>query len=247
MKTFDIEAMKRKIAGLLAKAEGTSNEHEQKAFTEKAEQLMLRLGIEAAELESRGETKAEDIVEEVRTWSTIYAPTMGDFAYSVGLAFGHLNFLQSRYKKDYVRTYVIGHKSDVEQYLTLLDSLNLQVWAAVKAFRKENKEIRRYYSIHENFVTDRSFIKAYAYSVAHRLREMRTTEEATATPGAALVLVGKAERVQAWQDERYPNVRAGRSRGQQWSAQGAAAGSAAGRRASLGGKAVSGQGRAVTS
>jgi hypothetical protein len=235
---FSVEDYKRKIAGLLAKAEATDNEAEQKAFSEKAERLMIKLGIARAELEGAGQAQAEDIVEEHRDWRTIYAPAMGQFAYRVGLGFGDLEFLQSRYGKDRVRTYVIGHKGDVERYLTLVDSLHLQVFAALKAFRRENRDERRLYTIHENFVTDRSFIQGYAGAVHRRLREMRSEEVAEATPGAALVLASKAERVEAWKDERYPDLRKGRATSQQYSARGASAGAAAGREANLGGKAV---------
>lgn len=239
---FTVEDYKRKIAGLLAKAEGTDNEAEQKAFSEKAERLMIKMGIARADLESQGKAKAEDIVQETRTWKTIYAPSMGQFAYTVGLAFGNLSFLQSRYRKDHVTTYVIGHKSDVEQYLTLLDSLHLQVWAAVKAFRKENKETRRYYTIHENFVADRSFIEGYASAVGRRLREMRREEETaeTVSAGTALVLASKQDRVDSWVAEQHPNLRKGRASARQSSYQGREAGAQAGRNANLGNKSVGG-------
>lgn len=244
--TFSIDDMKRKIAALLAKAEATSVEAEQHAFTEKAERLMIRLGIDAAELEAAGHATVEDIVQETRVWRTIYAPTMAVFAFRVGTAYGHLNFLQSRRAKDFVRTYVIGFTSDVEQFLTLLDSLHLQVFAALKQFRKDNRYDRQCNTIHENFVVDRSFIEGYADSVAYRLRSMRVTEEKTATPGAALVLVGKEERVEAWTAEQHPNARSARQVNRQQSWSGRQAGSAAGERASLGGKGIGSQ-RVVSS
>jgi len=235
-----IEDYRRKIAGLLAKAEGTDNEHERETYREHAERLMIKMGIDAAELESRGEVKPEDIVEETRTWQTVYAPVMGEFAFAVGTAMGHMNFLQSRRGKDFVRTYVIGHRGDVAAYLTLLDSLHLQVWAAVREFRRDPqyRDTRQWNSIHENFVMDRSFVRSYGHAVAAKLRDMRCEEEAQASTGAALVLVGKAERVQAWQDERYPKVGRNRSRAQQSSSLGRSAGHRAGQRASLGGKEI---------
>ena len=237
---FSIEDYKRKIAGLLAKAEGTNVEAEQKAFSEAAERLMLKMGISAAEAQSQGKVKAEDIVEKVMTWTTIYAPAMGTFAYRVGLAFGDLNFLQSRVRKDYVRTYVIGHTSDVEQSMTLMTSLHVQVMSALKEFRRVNRDERRYYSIHQNFVTDRSFVIGYGDAVASRLRSMRREEVQEATPGAALVLASKKDRVQAWQDDKYKNLRAGRASTAQQSAAGRAAGHSAGQNASLGGKGIGG-------
>jgi hypothetical protein len=244
---FSVEDYKRKIRGLLDKAEATSNEAEQRSFSEAAERLMVKMGIARADLESQGQVKAEDIVEKTRTWTTIYAPAFGDFAYRVGLAFGDLTFLQSRFSKDHVVTYVIGHESDVDQYLVLLESLYLQVWSALKAFRKENRDVRRYYSIHENFVTDRSFVSGYAGTVALRLRSMRREVFADAAPGAALVLASKMDRVKAWKAEQYPELRKGRASRATYSSRGAAAGRAAGQRASLGGNAVGGKGGAISS
>jgi hypothetical protein len=244
--TFTVEDYKRKIAGLLAKAEATDVEAEQKAFSEKAEALMLKMGIARAELESEGKSKAEDIVEERRTWRTIYAPSMAQFASLVGHAFGDLTMLQSRYGKDRVTTYVIGHKSDVEAYLTLIDSLHLQVTSAMKAFRKANRDDRRWNTIHENFVIDRSFVEGYGAAVARRLREMRrtVTEEANVSAGTALVLASKRDRVDAWVAETYPVLGKNRATTRQQSWAGREAGAAAGRNANLGGKGIGGQ-RAV--
>jgi hypothetical protein len=244
---FSVDDHKRKIAALLAKAERTDNEAEQRAYTEKAERMMVRLGIDAAELQAAG-ARTDDIVEESRVWTTIYAPAVADLAFTVGLAFGDLNFLQSRTGKDRVRTYVIGHESDVAAYLTLLDSLHLQVFSALKAFRRETRGDRRWNTIHENFVVDRSFVRGYGRAVADRLRAIReeVREEAapTMSSSTALVLASKQDRVDAWQDERYPKLgkaRAGRSQSS-WA--GHAAGTRAGQRASLGGKGIGGQ-RAV--
>ena len=237
---------KPKIAALLAKAESTTHEEERDAYVAKAEELMLKWGIERAELESVGTVKPEEIIEVHRDWKTIYAPTMGRFAFAVGQAYGNLSFLQSRFGKGMVRSYIIGHETDVESFLMLLDSLNLQVWTAVKAYRKENREVRKYYTIHENFVADRSFISGYGTTVASRLRALKQSTEQEASTGAALVLVGKMDRVEAWRDEKYPKLGKGRSQSQQWSSSAASAGREAGQKASLGGKGI-GQRGSITS
>jgi hypothetical protein len=231
---MSIEDKKRKIAGLLAKAEGTDNPHERDAFSAKAEKMMLALGIERAELEASGKG-SEDIVQETRDWRTIYAPAMGRFAYTIGHGFGDdLSFLQSRLGKDLVRTYVIGHKSDVEDYLTLLNSLDLQVWAAVKEYRRETRDARRYRTIHENFVHDRTFIYGFADTVRLRLQSERREAMETASEGAALVFVGKGARIEEWVEKKYPKRGSGRASRQQTSASARAAGARAGMQASMG-------------
>jgi len=242
MTTDTLAAYRDKIAKLLAKAERTDNEHEAEAFTAKAEALMLQYGIERAELQAAGKVQAEEIVEKTVNWSTIYAPTWGSFLYTLSFAWGDLTVLQSRYGKDHVRSYVIGHERDVEDFLILVTSLQLQATTAMKRFRRENAEERRYNTIHENFVIDRSFLGGFASTCASRLRAMRreVREETPTTPGAALVLASKQDRVDAWVAEKYPKLGKGRSSRAQHSSTGSAAGRVAGQRADLGGKRVGG-------
>jgi hypothetical protein len=247
MSTDTLAAYRDKIAKLLAKAERTDNEHEAEAFTAKAEALMLQYGIERAELQAAGKVDAEKIIEKAVDWSTIYAPTWGQFLYTLSHSWGDLTVLQSRYGKQAVRSYVIGHERDVEDFLTLMTSLQLQATTAMRRFRRDNKEERRAYTIHENFVTDRSFLEAYARACAGRLRDMRREvhEETTVTPGAALVLASKQDKVDEWVGQKYPKLGKARASRRSHSSRGAAAGHAAGQNANLGGKAVGGSRKAI--
>lgn len=236
-----IEDTKRKIAGLLAKAERTDNEHERDTFTAAAEKMMLRLGIERAELESVGEVKPEEIVEERREWLGNYAIVMVPFTSRVGRAFGNLTFLQNQNHNGMKRySYVIGHKSEVEEFLRLLDSLHIQVMSALKRFQKDNRESRRYMTDMEKYTQNRSFIEAFGVTVALRLQKERKVEEAEATPGAALVLASKMDKVMAWRDEQYKDLRNVRTGARTWDPYAASAGHEAGRTANLGEKAVGG-------
>lgn len=231
---------KDKIAKLLAKAERTDNDHERDAFTAQAERLMLKMGIERAELESAGEIKAEDIVEEKRLWTGNYAIVMVPFTTRVGRSFGSLNFLQSKNHNGMQRwSYVIGHKSDVAEFLTLLDSLHLQVMAALKRWQRANVEERRYLTDMEKYTQNRSFIEAFGSAVAWRLQEERKQEEAEASTGAALVLASKQDRVDLWVGEQYTNLRSSRTGARTYDGAAAMAGHIAGQQASLGsGKAI---------
>ena len=204
---FDLEKMKVKIAALLAKAERTENADEREAFTEKAEALMVRLGIAKAELEAVGERKADPIVERKVPWTGNYAIVMVPFTVDVANGFGDLVILQSM--RSYVRrwSYVIGHETDVETFLELLNSLHLQAMRSLKEFQRENRYYRGLMTGMQRYVQSRSFIQGFGIRVGERLYATRNRETQEASPGAALVLASKKDRVSAKVAEMYPNMR----------------------------------------
>ena len=233
------EKMKAKIAKLLAKAESTTFPEERDALTAKATHLMIEMGIDAAELEAAGEVKPEDIVEAHRVFKTRgFAPVWVTFASELRRGFGDLQSYQSRGgSSQYDRAwYVVGHKTDVENFLVLLDSVILQAGAALGAYRKENREIRRYQTGNDKYLAERTFLLAFASACSRRLTEMRTTvrQETNVSAGAELVLASKQDRVDSYMGATH-NLKSSRGmrRGGSWAA--AEAGSAAGRRADLGG------------
>lgn len=240
-KKFDVEALKKKISKLLAKAERTENEHERETFNAAAERMMLRLGINVAELEAAGEIKPEEVVETHRDWKGNYSISMVPFVATVARGFGNITILQSNFSAMLRRTYAIGLKSDVEQFNRLTDSLSLQVISALHRWQKENIESRRGLTDMEKYVQHRSFIEGFSTEVSRRLRELRAGEEEQASTGAALVLASKQERIDGWVSEKYGDLSA-RSRGaQRYSSLAASYGRAAGKTANLGEKSVGGK------
>lgn len=233
--SFNLAAMKRKIAALLAKAEKTDNEHERDAFNSKAEHLMLRLGVHAAELEAAGEVKPEDIVEVKRDWKGNYSIVFVPFTWDVAHGFGHLTVLQSTFSPMLRRTYIIGHKGDVEQFISLLDSLEVQVLSALRRWQNENREARRGLTDMQKYIQHRSFIEGFGATVRCRLEEERVEEEEQASTGAALVLVDKSTRVQGWVDDKYGQLGKARGGMQYGSSIAHQAGRIAGQSANLGG------------
>lgn len=231
----DINKLKEQIRLMLAKAESTTFEAERDTFNAAAEKMMLRLGITIAELEASGERKAEKIVEVKRTYGGNYSISLIPFVHYVAEGFGHLTVLQSNGYKLEKNAYIIGHESDVEQFLVLLDSLMLQVMSALKAWQRENIEYRRGLTDMQKYLQHRSFIEGFGSKVGRRLREARKVEEATVAVGSGteLVLVSKDAKVQSWVDETYPSLKATASR-RSHSSLGWAAGHVAGDSANLG-------------
>lgn len=227
--------MKTKIELLLAKAEGTDNDHERDAYTAMAQRLMLQWGIEEADLEARGEVKAEDIIEVRHTYRTTYAIAWISFADSVRSGMGNLRLLKAGSKSVHT-AYIIGHKTDVENFWLLMNSLEQQATSAMNLWWKTADERQWGLSSREQYKARREFLLAFGRAVGKRLRDQRIEVQAEATPGAALVLVSKQERVDDALTVMYPKL--GKSRGMSHGMGGSSAGHAAGMRANLGGKAV---------
>lgn len=235
---FDIDQMKDKIAKLLAKAEGTDNEDEREAFTAKAEKLMLKLGIDAAELEAAGEVKPEEIIEVRREYKGGYALTFVSFVHAVANGWGNVTVLQSG--RGSVRyAYIIGHKSDVEMLTQLITSLELQAMSALHVWQKTEPS-RQYQDNNARYVGSRSFLEAYGRTVGNRLFKLRQQAETEATTGAALVLASKQSRVDDYMGQAYPKLGKARGGNRRYSAIAGAAGREAGNRADIGGKRVQG-------
>lgn len=210
-KTVDLAAWRGKIAKLLAKAERTDNDHERDTFLAAAERLMLRLGIHRAELEAVGQVKREEIVEAKREWNGNYSIVMVPFVYDVARGFGGLEVLQSTRNAMRRTTYIVGPKSQVDEFCRLVDSLNLQAFSALKRWQKTNVAERRGLSDMEKFIIHRSYLAGFGQQVGRRLTKARTQEEASATPGAAVVLADRQVEVRAWLDEKYGTL--GKARG----------------------------------
>jgi len=229
---FDLKQMKSKIAKLLAKAEGSSTEEERAAFTAKAEELMLKLGINAAELEATGEVKPEEIVEVQRPYSGGYAREMVDLVHAVCSGWGNLTTLQSGRGANRM-AWIIGHKTDVELVQQLISSIELQAMAALHHWQRTEPS-RKGQDNNARTIGSRSFIAGYAQVVRQRLFELRMQVEEEATPGAALVLASKQDRINSWMENQYPDLKEGRADRRRYSSVGARAGAKAGLSADLG-------------
>lgn len=203
--------MRSMIAKLLAKAgDASCTKEERAALTEKAESLMMDLGIARAELESVGEVKPEKVIEVVMRWPGNYAIEMVPFVENVASGFGHLEVLYQTSPVSLTRrTYIIGLESDVQEFVRLMESLYLQVRADLRAWQRENVEHRRDLTDQEKYLENRSFIRGFGLRVGNRLHRLRAEKETapTVSTGAELVLVGKAEKIADYVEQEHPGVR----------------------------------------
>lgn len=240
-----LDKMKDKISKLLAKAERTDNEYERESFTTSAHKLMLAYGIEMAELESAGEVKPEEIVEVYRLLKGGYTVVLVSEIYQLAKSFGHLSgFVQGSGSTQALT--IVGHKSDVEAFWILADSIGIQAMSGLHRFQMEHKPTRQYMTNHEKTIQSRSYLQGFYRICAKRIADLRRVEEAapTVSTGAALVLASKQDRVDDYIEQTH-NLKARRGGAKSFSASGARAGAQAGMRADLGGKRFSGSRTAI--
>lgn len=237
-----------KIAALLAKAESTTPE-EAEALTAKAEELMIKYGIDQAMIDARriAGAKPEEIVTEKIHFTGIFAQAFVMMGHSAATGLGTIRTLQSKNNVQYIDgkrvksevLYLIGFESDVAQAKLLIASLQMQAIVALNTWWGSNWQHATLTGM-EKFKARRQFIISFGYGVHDRLTEMyaRVTKEANdAAPGTDLVLVDRKKAVDIYTQDKYHPV-ASRGRGLDGGITGGAAGRAAGRNANVGGKAV---------
>lgn len=236
--------LKNKIAGLLAKAESTTNEHERDAFNKKAEELMLRYGIEQAELESVGKVRPEEITQETIVFTTPFHAIVGSFVNGITTSLGSLSVLQSRgAKQRQIVIWIIGHKTDVEHAVILVNSLWSQANLAVSAWAKGPAKQDLMYQISDSqgrWRARREFVRAFGHTVYQRIAAERQVQEQSASTGASLVLVSKQERVDDWMHKHH-NVREARHSSLMGGQSGYSAGVQAGQQADIGTRGIGGR------
>lgn len=228
------------IAKLLAKAEGTTNPHEAETFMAKAEELMLKHGIEQANLQAHLPGNRREEIVTVRF--TIknghgYAAAMADVAHAVAPSFS-VRSLQTILSDSSRVIWYVGHKSDVEQAEQLAQSLIGQSRTqAMHWWKTEGKHEMYWSSDNDAYLARREFIHAFARGAGSRLAETRIRVVEESTPGTALVLVDRKAAVDNWMADNM-NVGKGRATSRRTgSASAASAGRQAGRDA-VGTKAV---------
>jgi hypothetical protein len=200
-----------KVALLLAKAEGTDNPLEAEAYTRKAEELMLKHGIdEAMAAAKRPGAKVDPIVIERVRVKGQYRMALVTYGPSVGWAFSVKSY-KSEVSKNEQDIWLVGHRTDVDQAATLVRSLLIQAPQALDYWwRTEGAELNPAYNTMNQYLAKREFLFAFGSGVRERLREIHSTAVKAAGTGAELVLVDRSKVVDGWIKE---NLTFGKARG----------------------------------
>lgn len=205
--------LESKIAALLAKAESTTHPEEAEAFMAKAEELMLRHGIERANLDAKRPGQKREEITQVRIHLPNghgYAPAQAAICHALADAFS-VRTLQSIQRQGARVIFIYGHESDVAKAHQLAESLVEQAHKqAVAWWKTEGKHtVPEDTSGFKCYVIRREFIYAFASGVRARLAETLNRVVAEAETGTELVLADRQQRVSNWLDE---NVNYGKSR-----------------------------------
>lgn len=226
-----------KIEALLRQAaDPAATEAESATFYAKAQDLMLKHGIDEKELQPGEEPQRID--KDTVTLKGYFSKARMSLLIRIARSMSCTTFYMDGAGST-LHVTVVGYERDVESVLLLFSSLDAQAATDLKKFQK-NDELYQMSDGKERFLMRRSFLYAFSARVGARLMENREQATDDKTGNSLLpVLKSKAERVEEYVDETY-QLRKARSARIHGSAVGSAAGTAAGSRANLGGTGVGG-------
>lgn len=233
------------IRKLLAKAERAATPGEADAYNTKAAELMARHGVDSAMLAAASGNVADRIGERRIALTDPYSTEKAGLAGSIAGAMGcravrHLG----RGRGQTAAVTVMGFESDLSRVELVFTSLLLQATRAVVRQRPPA------WTGESTAAFRRTWLAGFTVEVSRRLEAAQKgavaqhdAAAASGTASAALVLADRRTLVERAFQERFANLRAGRSR--RLSGSGYSAGVEAGRRADVGQPRMSGARRAL--
>lgn len=229
-----------KVHKLLAKAERTDNPEEAEAFSAKAAELMERHTIDQSML-NRDTGQAAGVTEFLVDVSGAYYIGLRDFAVHVGNALGFKVLLHSYGKNKSVGWY--GFEDELAVGEVLWASLRLQCERFSRVHMAAYIPPNPLDDRSDRFYEKRSFMIGFGQRVGARIRatRVRVQEEVTEERGSsvALALVDRGSAIDKWMREKY-RIGQSRSTSNRISGSGLNGGRAAGDRADIGQRRMSG-------
>lgn len=249
-----------KIAALLAKAEATTSDEEAQALSAKASELIMKYGIEQAEVDAlrqaRGEAKGKIIEKAIWFGGThSLGLVIGSCLVAEAMGGGTLKTLRSsaevpdykgvtgkfgdpnRDNRKGCYLFLFGYESDVEQAEVLIASITIQSLSALRRFTRteDYRNARRWDG---ETIVKRSFVEGFFAGAAAKIASSRRkVVEEVATSGTEIALRNREQEVGDFVATAYPKLFTARSRSMSWNAM--QAGERAGRDADVGHSRVS--------
>ena len=226
----------------LAEDDGATQAERDTAATQ-AERLMVKHGIERAAALAADHNTDEKVTTDHIFFGGLYADARITATSQVVAALGLKAYTMAMRGVDGANSHagrvvagfrltVVGFENDLVDAMRLIRSLDVQSAVAMKNWAKTRKDAWYFYSAAEKTKAKRSFVMAFGVGAATRLRDTRKAVIDESEPGTALVLVDRAKQVADYY-RTIPNLRAARS-ARRVTAEGLAAGKAAGYSANTG-------------
>ncbi len=190
------------IAKLLTKAESTTPE-EAEALTEHAERLIVKYGIEQAQIDERrgrlGQTR-EQIVTERMLFRGVYAKDLREIGLGVAYGLGAVRPILAEYPP-IAGLLLVGHSSDLTQVQTLTASLQVQATVAMRAWWIEHRDLYAGQREGGKRRARSGFIRGFAAGAMNRIEESRRAAVEESGSGTELGLTSRRSRVDAAVDD----------------------------------------------
>lgn len=186
-----------KIEMLLRKAESTEYPEEAETYMAAAEKLMLKHGIDRARLDSKSSKKDEIVIEKIPfpgMWQTAWTDGFSMVVTTLGL-----RALQSK-RGGMTILWIVGHKRDVDDAVSLVNSLRIQSEVALMVWWKKYLPENKFLTSHERHVEKRSFMEAFGVGAALRIRDERQEAAKAAGPGTDVVLRDRSAEIDLFVD-----------------------------------------------
>jgi hypothetical protein len=214
-----------KIRALLAKADGTDNEHEAAAFREHAEKLMREYRVAEEHLIAANPDSVKPVVTEAdlfmygaTPFGQQYINMMHAVARHTGIRDHYIYLARKADGRTVLRAFLVGYEADTRYADALFTSAQMVFQARLepsvdpKADDRENVYRLRSAGIERNRIarmlwnldTHASYAEEFVNELGRRLRR---AQDGADSAGGTLVLAGRSERVDEAFYDRFPELR----------------------------------------
>lgn len=197
----DKESLIEQIVKLLAKANGTTNEHEADAFYKKAQSLMVQHAIDEEEVKRAGGKAKDEIVER-----TVYIRRNGTFRHPQADLLGSISYIFNcrTFFRDFgskIPYIIVGFDTDAQFVEILFESIRTQSWRACLADTRDEGGPNKVPPSR-----NRSFLEGYYGRVVARLNERHRKVDESHGTGTSLALRDRGKQVGKYLKDKYSLV-----------------------------------------
>lgn len=229
------------ISKLLAKAESTTPEEAQ-ILTERAEEMMAKYMVDQAMVDARREAEgkaSEEIITQQIMCAGSYRKALMWLTVAVARAYGNLELMKSNDDGKRIVVRVVGFESDVQQFLTLANSLHIQAFVSLQSWWRVAGGDYMGERSYNRWEARSAFLSAFGRGAAERLSASRNRVVQEAGSGTELVLVERGDKVRQYLSQNF-STQPSRRMKNSYDYGASAAGRAAGLQANTGEKPVQG-------